>query len=436
MMGLSVTMLEDNVEDSGVTSPVGSSLLRVRRARAFATAERRKADTMTETWGPEAKEIVDNFYGKSEDSASKDIQSCGGFSQSALDSLCVAEDLTCCEESMTSSHVKISQEGLDQATLSALGVQDCVESNCDEDGDERLRHLRRCRVFKGHQAAKEFVEAEVAACWQHADGAGGISQAALDAMCISEDSNSMDVVSPDSALQRVRRIRAFLGSSQAQAFSEAEQNTFNLVPVGEPAGISQASLDEFCNDGMEASIDEDDENSATSTEALLLRTRRMRAFLGTKEASVRCSSTLGAEDDMGSASSQESNASSPESTGSMLLRIRRTRAFCGRERALALSEEFLADADSHSASMASPSMDAHHIFLEENTLTANHVNHAVSSTTCSPKSSLCEEDHCAIKVVHGSKCAIVADLEVDAAAGWEMRLSSPTRKLRVLRGGA
>merc|ERR1719329_1147326 len=101
----------------------------------------------------------------------------------------------------------------------------------------------------------------------------------------------MDVVSPDSALRRVRRIRAFLGSSQAQAFSEAEQNKFNLEPVCEPEGISQASLDEFCNDfvgaqQMEASIDEDDENSATSTEALLLRTRRMRAFLGTEEATV------------------------------------------------------------------------------------------------------------------------------------------------------
>merc|ERR1712070_1098041 len=132
-----------------------------------------------------------------------------------------------------------------------------------------------------------------------------------------------------------------------------------------------------------------------------------------------------AEDDMASASSQGSSVcGSPESTGSMLLRIRRTRAFCGPERALALSEEFMADTDSHSASVGSPSMDAHQISLgEENTLTASHVKHVVSSTTCSTKSSLCEEDHCAAKVVHGSRPAIIADLEVDAAASLEMRLS-------------
>merc|ERR1719183_224775 len=115
-----------------------------------------------------------------------------------------------------------------------------------------------------------------------ADGAGGISQAALDAMCVSKDSNLMDVASPDSTLRRVRRIRAFLGSSQAQAFSVAEQNKFDLVH------------DVFGGQQTEAIIDEDDENSVTSTEALLLRTRRMRAFLGKEEA--------GAEDDMGSAS--------------------------------------------------------------------------------------------------------------------------------------
>jgi hypothetical protein len=417
MMSLSMTTLEDDAEDSGATSPVASSLLRVRRARAFATAERCKADTVTETLGP---------HDKAGDSVPKGVQSCDGFSQSELDSLCVAEELTCCEESMASSHVKLRQEGLDQATLSALSVQDCTESNSDEDGEERLWHLRRCRAFRGHQAAKELVEAEVAGHSQHADEAGGVSQAALDAMCISEDSNSIDVESPDSALRRVRRIRAFLGSSQAQAFSEAEQNKFDLVH------------DIFGGRQTEAIIDEDDENSVTSTEAILLRTRRMRAFLGKEEADQFAASMRCAEDDMASASSQGSSVcGSPESTGSMLLRIRRTRAFCGRERALALSEEFMADADSHSASVASPSTDVHQISLgEESTLTSNRVNHAVSSTTCSAKSSLCEEDHCAIKVVHGSTCAIIADLDVDAAVGLEMHLSSPTRKLRVMRGGA
>jgi len=237
-----------------------------------------------------------------------------------------------------------------------------------------------------------------------------------------------------------------LGSDPAQAFAAAEQHKFDLVPVSEPAGISQTSLDEFCgNVSCEQQegdfIDEDDETSMNSAESLLLRSRRMRAFLGPEEAAqfvanVRCSTSEASEDDVASASnSGDSNVcGSPESTGSMLLRIKRARAFAGHESALALSEEFTAETDSRSASAVSPSISARQVkFSEESATTTMH---EVTSTTCSTKSSLCEEDHCTIMEVLDSKCAIIADIEVDAIAGFEMRLSSPTRKLRVMRGGA
>jgi len=231
-------------------------------------------------------------------------------------------------------------------------------------------------------------------------------------------------------LHSARRIRAFSGSASALAFSVAEQNKFDLAPVSESTEISQASLDNFCNnvlDGERTEIvsdDEDTENSTSSADVLLLRSRRMRAFLGHEEAnrfaaSMRCS-TSEAEDDMSSAPSRDSSVcGSPEPVGSMLLRIRRTRAFAGHERALMLSEEIMADTASQSALEVSPSMIVHQVlFGQENTLT---VGQAVSSTTCSTKSSLCEEDHSTSKA---------------ETASVEMRLTSPKRKLRVVRGGA
>jgi len=324
--------------------------------------------------------------------------------------------------------------------LDELSVQNCAQSDSDEDGEDDLLRVRRCRAFNGQQAATMLADAKDATQGQHANTSGGISQASLDAMCVLEDSNSSNAASPDAALRRIRRIRAYMGPEQATAFSVAEQHKFDLVPVHEPAGISQASLDEFCSnaacgqqDGA-ATIDEDDETSVNSPESLLLRCRRMRAFLGHEEAaqfvaSMTRSTSEASEDDIDS-----SVCGSPESTGSMLLRIRRTRAFAGHERALALSEEFIADTDSYSASVVSHSLVAPQpLFSDENTAT---IMHEFTSTTCSTKSSLCEEEHCTIKTVHGAKCAVLAEIEVDAAAGLESHLSSPTRKLRVMRGGA
>lgn len=355
----------------------------------------------------------------------KNIACDEGFSQSKLDSFCVVGESPFVEESPQNSPPRLNEEGLSQAVLSALSVQDCDESSGDEEGEGQLRRLRRLRAFREHEAEKEFVKATtVTVPLPSADYIGGISQTLLDAMCVSEIGNSSGVESLDSKLYNARRIRAFAGSAPATAFSVAEQNQFDLIPVSESTGISQKSLDNFCNkefDGGEHieidSTDDDTEHSTRSADALLLRSRRMRAFLGHEEAnqfaaSLRCT-TSDAEDEVSSATSRESNVDgSPEPVGSMLLRIRRTRAFAGHERALTLSAEIMADTDSQSALVVSPSMS---------TLT---VGQAVSSTTCSTKSSLCEEHHSTSKA------------EVDTTASLEMRLTSPKRKLRVVRGGA
>jgi len=441
MMSLSVTPLAHTAEDSDVSSPVGSSLLRIRRARAFAAIKRHEGSTVTGIQNSHADQEINSSCLQNEDGITKHSGNDDGLPQCALDALCV-----CCEETMIISHVKATREGLDQAMLSELSISSCVQSNSDEEGEERLVRVRRCRAFNGHQAATELAEAEVENHWQCADTLEGISQASLDAMCVLEDSISPTAASPDSVLHRMRRIRAYLGADQAQAFSASEQHRFDLVPVSEPAGISQASLDEFCGNVSrgqqeDATINEDDKTSMHSSESLLLRSRRIRAFLGHEEAaqfaaSMRRSTSEASDDDAGSTSNSRDSSvcGSPESTGSMLLRIRRARAFAGHERALALSEEFIAATDSRSASVVSPSIVVRQaLFSDENT---TMVMHEATSTTCSTKSSLCEEDHCTTKAVCGTKSAILADIEVDTTAGFDMHLSSPTRKLRVMRGGA
>lgn len=329
--GISEESPQINVDTgaSPVTSPVGSSLLRAKRARAFATARVEVCaaaldpnQQKTEDFSP-LKKFVLGTLGMS------------GLSQSELDSLCVFKSAM--SESVSNSHADVAQEGLDQATLDAMSVQNLAEVNTERDGlimDEQLLRIRRCRAFEGPKAASMMAENE-AAHFRYSNSLGGISQSTLDLMCNSEELSSPETTElSDSALCRMRRMRAYLGPDKAESIAAAEQHQLCLSI---PGGLSQATLNELCSQG--------DDN-------------------GGSESNSECPDNL-----------------SPEPTSSMLLRIRRTRAFLGQQQDCAPEEE------PQSVLVASPAK-AHKVCSSEDVNISTAME--PTSTTCSTRSSFSE----------------------------------------------
>jgi len=261
-----------------VTSPVGSSLLRVKRARAFAAKARLEVCAVA----LDTNERKTDEFSQLEQSG-LGMSGMSGLSQEELDSLCVSKSTI--SDSVTHSHANIMPEGLDQATLDAMSVQDLDDLSTEGDSlEQQLLRIRRCRAFEGPKAASLMVEKETVH-FQNSNSLGGFCQSSLDLMCNSEEPTSPEATeSADSALCRIRRMRAYQGLDQAESSTAAEQH---LLCASIPGGLSQAKLDELCSKGDDSGSDANSdcpvEQSPEQTGSRLLRIRRTRAFLGRQQ---------------------------------------------------------------------------------------------------------------------------------------------------------
>lgn len=119
--------------------------------------------------------------------------------------------------------------GLTQAELNSLSVaapEEETGSLSDVASEASLLHIRRLRAFKGKAEAASFVETRR---FKAQDSSGpGLSQDALNDLCINEPTESVDTQNspshPEAQLLHVRRMRAFLGSDAANSFAEDALN--------------------------------------------------------------------------------------------------------------------------------------------------------------------------------------------------------------------
>lgn len=246
-------------------SPLGSSLRAVRRARAFA--------------GPEAVLLA--------------------VAKAKTYSLYLSEK---------EQHENSELSGLSQAALDRLtgGVEhdgsEGKEFETDEDDSEENYILQQ----KRHRAFPDLPLTWVSKMPSRGEKSGncsGLSQADLDDHCVHEPVSEVSTVctecaetlwEQESALLCIKRLKAFKGPGEAGAMTEQLMNT--KIDSGDHRGLSQADLDNLC---VQESIDglipnslcspkqdtgKHGETSPIGQEGMMLRARRMRAFLGSETA--------------------------------------------------------------------------------------------------------------------------------------------------------
>jgi len=258
--------MQQEDESEGPSSPLCSSLRAIRRARAFGGSEAAMlSSAKAKTWllHVDGKEKHDN-------------SGPAGLSQAALDQLTGAEE-------------NDSNDG--------------KEFETDDDDNSEENYLLR---QKRHRAFPNLPLTWISKIPSRAEDGGkcsGLSQADLDDNCVHEpvseastDCSEFSEVrwEQESALLCIKRLKAFGGVGEAYAMSEQVMDA--KVDSGNCRGLSQADLDvlsvQETFDGVTPSAmrcpGEDSrkpgETSPMGPEAMLLRARRMRAFLGSKSA--------------------------------------------------------------------------------------------------------------------------------------------------------
>lgn len=253
-------------ESEGPSSPLCSSLRAIRRARAFGGSEAALLSSA------KAKTWLLHLDGKEqhEDSAP------AGLSQAALDQLTGAEE----------------NDGSDGKEF---------ETDDDNNSEENcLLQQKRHRAFPNLPLS--WVS-KIPSGGEDGGKCSGLSQTDLDDNCVHEPvseastdcTESSEVLwEQESALLCVKRLKAFGGVGEACAMSEQIMDT--KIDSGNRRGLSQADLDDL---GVQESIDgvtpsaicssgqdrgQPGETSPIGQEGMLLRARRMRAFLGSKSA--------------------------------------------------------------------------------------------------------------------------------------------------------
>lgn len=268
----SVHMVEDMQKESskedepvGPSSPLCSSLRAIRRARAFGGSEAAVlSSAKAKTWllQVDGKEKHEN-------------SGPGGLSQAALDQLTGAEE----------------NDG-----------SDGKEFETDDDNSEENYLLRQ----KRHRAFPNLPSNWISKMPSRGEDDGkcsGLSQADLDDNCVHEPVSEASTDCSDfsevqweqeSALLCIKRLKAFGGVGEACAMAEQVMDT--KIDRGNCRGLSQVDLDDLSVkesiDGVTPSamccLDQDSgkpgETSPMGQEGMLLRARRMRAFLGSKSA--------------------------------------------------------------------------------------------------------------------------------------------------------
>jgi len=280
-------------ESEGPSSPLCSSLRAIRRARAFGGSEAALLSSA------KAKTWLLHLDGKEqhEDSAP------AGLSQAALDQLTGAEEN---DEHPAYTH------GLDQLTGAEENDEhpdythgsDGKEFETDDDNSEEncLLQQKRHRAFPNLHLS--WVS-KIPSGGEDGGKCSGLSQTDLDDNCVfmkrfvteasTDCTESSEVLwEQESALLCVKRLKAFGGVGEACAMSEQIMDT--KIDSGRHRGLSQADLDDL---GVQESIDgvtpsaicssgqdrgQPRETSPIGQEGMLLRARRMRAFLGSKSA--------------------------------------------------------------------------------------------------------------------------------------------------------
>eukprot|EP00930_Biecheleria_cincta_P057756 TRINITY_DN43637_c0_g1_i1.p1 TRINITY_DN43637_c0_g1~~TRINITY_DN43637_c0_g1_i1.p1 ORF type:complete len:399 (+),score=81.15 TRINITY_DN43637_c0_g1_i1:62-1258(+) len=249
-------------EPESPPSPLCSSLRAIRRARAFAGP---RAAMLASA---EAKTWLLHHGGKEQHENSGPA----GFSQSALDQLTGAVE---------------------------NGSSDDKEFETDDENSEENCLLRQ----KRHRAFPDLPTTWISKMPSRGEDSvkcSGLSQADLDDNCVhepaSEASTDCTEISEvlweqESALLCIKRLKAFGGVGEACAMSEQMRDT--KFDSDNRRGLSQADLDDL---GVQESMDgvtpramcslgqDLGETSPMGQEGMLLRARRMRAFLGSKTA--------------------------------------------------------------------------------------------------------------------------------------------------------
>jgi len=248
-------------------SPLGSSLRAIRRARAFASREAALLAVAT------AKDCLVRLSEKDQ----HDKSELTGLSQAALDQL---------------------TGGVEH------GDSDGKECEMDEDDSEDNYLLQQ----KRHRAFPDLPLTRVSKMPSRGDNGencSGLSQADLDDHCVHEPASEVStdctecaeaLWEQESALLRIKRLKAFRGPSEACAMTEHLMDT--KIENGNGRGLSQADLDNLC---VQESIHGVTPNSVCSPtqntgkhgetspigqEGMMLRARRMRAFLGSETAAT------------------------------------------------------------------------------------------------------------------------------------------------------
>mmetsp|Transcript_121072 Transcript_121072/g.220155 ORF Transcript_121072/g.220155 Transcript_121072/m.220155 type:complete len:363 (+) Transcript_121072:54-1142(+) len=248
-------------EDDEPASPLGSALLRIRRARAFLGRE--KASALAEQLEAELCEPEKLATAQAVSTTSSDDTNCGGLTQEALDALCVEEDSS--EEADVSDEDEIpvlrqpsakAATGLDQAALDALCV-DKSSSDSDAEEEEQLATAGNSRAsaassLQGSMPADALRVAGALAA--EALRAGGPAAEAFAWCCCPSIAKAEDMIKigPDkdekkagkytgeALLLRVRRLRAFRGEAEAAEFSaKASQG---ITPADEAFAAAKASI--------------------------------------------------------------------------------------------------------------------------------------------------------------------------------------------------
>jgi hypothetical protein len=205
----------------------------------------------------------------------------------------------------------LSQAELDMLSSGAGGEDDQPPS--PEAFEELLVRRRRMRRYRGSDAGASLIEDVTLQEVDFSDAInavgdidktappGGLSQAELDALNISnsdsEDAEEVPVELSDEMLFSLRRRRCFMGDAAAHAFAadamckilkstneDFSENLATMIckrPCG--SGLTQEELDALSisvSDDVEAPSPSEDMGS----EALMLRIRRARHFLGDEAA--------------------------------------------------------------------------------------------------------------------------------------------------------
>eukprot|EP00933_Yihiella_yeosuensis_P036972 TRINITY_DN30826_c0_g1_i1.p1 TRINITY_DN30826_c0_g1~~TRINITY_DN30826_c0_g1_i1.p1 ORF type:complete len:505 (-),score=134.76 TRINITY_DN30826_c0_g1_i1:143-1657(-) len=316
---------QSNPADGECSSPLGTSLRLIRRARAFGGSVAAEAATL------KGRDLLQDEVAEDDLKVAPAV----GLSQAELDKLTGATQEDAAIESdeeeqgfqLTKARrarafikekplgepssragskpkpsgfsIDDDTEGLPQAELDTLAVEqpeDDVEgSECEEGGIEAcLRRSRRARAFGGRLQSEFYAEKAMAESYalsgSSRSGGNSMSQAALDTFVgASSGGTSSEEEKEESQqeanLTRIRRLRAFCGDAVADNFAreslEAASQGSTRSRSSSSSGISQTALDELSiRAPQEDSTGPVQLDSPISQEALLLHRRRLRAFLG------------------------------------------------------------------------------------------------------------------------------------------------------------